>query len=100
MHQLAVRPWVPTERGWRLALWLGWVAWTAIRLPTLALLVILEPVVRLLLAGGALLMTLTAIFYAIVRPAPAGPVLGMVGVAVGLFLLLAVYYALLKAVRA
>jgi hypothetical protein len=79
---------------------LGRLAWTVIRLPIFALLVILEPVVRLLLAGGALLITLTAIFYGLVRPLPHVPVFGMLGLAVGLFLLLALYYAALRALRA
>lgn len=75
------------------------LVWTAVRLPILALLVILEPVVRLVLAAGALLTTLTAGFYALVRPATHVPVWGMLAIAVGCFLLLALYYVVLNALR-
>lgn len=68
----------------------------AVRLPLFALLTILEPVVRVLLAGVALLVTLTAVFLALVRPRGTVPFFGMLAVAAGLVLLLALYYAVLR----
>lgn len=70
--------------------------WAMVRLPLLALLGVLEPLVRLLLVGGALLMTLTAIFFALVQPISTFHFLGMLGLAAGLVLLLSLYYALLR----
>ena len=70
--------------------------WLAVRLPLFALLAILEPVVRALLAGVALLVTLTALFLALVQGLAAFPFFGMLAVAVGLVLLLALYYAVLR----
>jgi hypothetical protein len=70
--------------------------WALVRLPLLALLGVLEPLVRLLLAGGALLMTLTAIFFAVVRPISTFPFWGMLGLAAGLVLLLSLYNTLLR----
>jgi hypothetical protein len=37
-----------------------WLLWQAIRWPVLALLIVLEPVIRVVLCGFALLGTLTA----------------------------------------
>jgi hypothetical protein len=70
--------------------------WTAVRLPVLAVLVILEPVVRVVLAGFALLMTLTALFFACLRPLSAFPFWAMLAVATGSVGLLALYYALVR----
>jgi hypothetical protein len=70
--------------------------WALVRLPLLALLGVLEPLVRVLLAGGALLMTLTAIFFVLVQPISTFPFWGMLGLAAGLVLLLSLYYALLR----
>ena len=77
-----------------------WTAWTIVRLPLAALLAICEPVVRVVLAGLGLLFVLTAGFFALVQPARAVPLMGMLGVAVGLLLLLALYYAILRALSA
>jgi hypothetical protein len=68
----------------------------AVRLPLLALLAILEPVMRVLLAGAALLTTLTALFLALVRPLGTFPFFGMLAVSIGLVLLLTLYYAVLR----
>jgi hypothetical protein len=71
-------------------------AWTLIRLPALALLVILEPVARVVLAGFALLMTLTAFFWVAVLGLSAFPFWRMLALAIGAWLLLAFYYALVR----
>jgi len=71
-------------------------AWTLVRLPVLALLVILEPVARVVLAGFALLMTLTALFWAAVIGLSAFPFWRMLALAIGAWLLLAFYYALMR----
>jgi hypothetical protein len=76
------------------------LGWAALRLPVVALLVIFEPVVKVLLAGAALLVALTAMFFALLEPLSAFPFGGMLGVAAGLVLLLALYYALLRVLSA
>jgi hypothetical protein len=70
--------------------------WTLIRLPVLALLVILEPVARVVLAGAALLMTLTALFWGALLGLSVFPFWGMLALAIGAWLLLGVYYALVR----
>lgn len=70
-----------------------WAAWTAVRLPILALLMVLEPVVRFVLFGLALLMTLSALLWAALKPIATFPFFGMLAFAVaciglrGLYLL-------------
>ena len=66
------------------------------RLPLLALFVILEPVVRVLLAGCALLLALNAFFFAAVRPLSSFPFWGMLAVAIGCVGLLALYYGAMR----
>ena len=84
----------------RVAFGVFWVTWAVIRLPILALLVILEPLIRVLLAGSALLITLTAFFYKLVMPHASVPFWGMLGIAVGCVMILALYYALLRLLSA
>jgi hypothetical protein len=69
--------------------------WRAIRIPALALFVILEPVVRVVLAGVALLLVLTALFYRAIGM-PHFPFWTVLALGVGSALLLALYYALLR----
>ena len=68
--------------------------------PIAALLAICEPLVRVILAGLALLFVLIAGFFALVLPLHAFPFFGMLGAAVGLVLLLALYHAVLRALSA
>ena len=73
------------------------IAWKLIRFPLVALMIILEPVVRLLLAGFALLMTLTALFLKLVLPPQAhAPFWTLLAIAVGCMAVLTVYYAILR----
>ena len=76
------------------------LAWALVRAPVAALLAICEPLVRAILAGLALLFVLIAGLFALVLPLHAFPFFGMLGAAVGLTLLLAVYYAVLRAFSA
>jgi hypothetical protein len=92
----AVRRFEPGAQGSHVALLLLRGAWTVIRLPVLALLVILEPVARAILAGFALLMTLAALFWVAVLGLSAFPFWRMLALAIGAWLLLAVYYALMR----
>ena len=80
------------------AVWAGLCAtWKVVRFPVVALMVILEPVVRLLLAGFALLITLTAFFLKLVMPPPAHvPFWTLLAIAVGCMAVLTVYYAILR----
>ena len=71
-------------------------AWTLIRMPILALLLILEPVARVLLAGFALLMALSAFFWLAVLGLAVFPFWRMLALAIGAWLLLALYHALTR----
>ena len=79
----------------RVALALLLVLWLAIRLPVLWLLVILEPVVRLVLSAIALLVTLTAILLEFIGP-PSFPFLGVLALGLGAYAVLAVYEGLIQ----
>ena len=70
--------------------------WTCVRLPLLALLVILEPLVRLALSALALLLVLTALFFEAVS-ARATPFWAMLGAGVGCVALLALYQGVIRA---
>jgi len=76
----------------------AWLLWQVVRLPTFTLLVILEPVVRAVLGGLALLGVLTALVLK-VAAAPHFPFLGMLGASIGCGLVLAGYHALLRVLR-
>lgn len=71
-------------------------SWNVVRLPIVATLAVLEPVVRTILAGIALLGILTALFSEFVVRAPNFPFWPMIGVSVGSALLLMVYYAVMR----
>ena len=72
-----------------------WLIWQGVRIPALAFLVILEPVVRLVLAASALLLVLTALFYRAIGM-PHFPFWTMLALGIGSLLLLALYYALMR----
>ena len=76
------------------------MAWNFLRIPLLAVLTVLAPVVRLVLGGLSLVSLLMAGFYSLELPYRAFPVLGMVAAAVGLALSLSLYYLLLRALSA
>ena len=95
---------IPAERFTSIALPKGLVlgvlcaTGTTLRLAILAVLVVLEPVVRVVLAGSALLVALTALFFALVRPLSAFPLWGMLAVTAAFVMVLALYYAILRAI--
>jgi ABC-type polysaccharide/polyol phosphate export permease len=72
------------------------VAIGGVRLPILAVLVILEPIVRFVLATVALLGIITAILFESSAAAPTFPFWGMIGFSIGCVLVLALYYALMR----
>lgn len=75
--------------------------WKLLRFPVVALMIILEPIARLLLAGFALLMTLTAFFLKLVMPPQAhAPLWTLLAIAVGCMAVLTVYYAILRILSA
>lgn len=86
------------QRGWawRAALGLGMAAWTAIRLPVLAVLLLMEPIVCGLLSGVAALGVLCALFFEFVAKVPHYPFWLMMGVSAGLALLMLPYYLLVR----
>jgi len=73
----------------------GRLLWHVLRLPVLMFLVILEPVVRFVLGGLALLGVLVALFFK-AYGVPHFPFALMLGVSVGLGLILAGYHAVLR----
>ena len=97
MSVISTRALVDTRltRAANLTAYLLWLLWQSIRLPMFLLLAILEPVVSFVLGSLALLGVLTALslkFYGV----PHFPFALMLGVSVGLGLMLAGYYALLR----
>lgn len=79
----------------RTLLALLWCIWQAFRLPTLGLLLILAPVVRVLLSGFALVMTLTAFLFEFTSSRPF-PFFGVLAVALGAFGLLVLYELVIR----
>jgi len=73
-----------------------WLIWQAIRLPLLAVLKILEPIVSTMLAAAALLGTLTALFWKLASNRPDFPFLGVLALSVGCFLLLTLYHVVIR----
>ena len=71
------------------------VVWHAVRLPVLMLLVLLEPAVRVVCAGLALLGVLATIFFKLVGP-PNFPWFTMLAISLGFALLLVLYYAVIR----
>ena len=73
------------------------LSWRLIRFPVAALLSILEPLARLLLAGSALLLTLTAFFLKVVMPPEAHAAFWtLLALAVGCIAVLTIYHAALR----
>jgi hypothetical protein len=83
-------PSITTGRG------LARLGWHAIRLPILATLAVLEPVVRTLLSGLALLGILMALFFEYLIRLPNFPFWLMIGLSIGCALLLTAYYSLMR----
>ena len=77
------------------------VLYAAVRLPVLTLLVILEPVVRVLLSGLALLFVLVAVLLELSAPrALHVPFWGMLSTGIGCAWILALYYWVLRILSA
>jgi len=85
----------PRNTGERLALALLWCAWQAVRLPLLGVLLILEPVVRVVLSAFALIVTLTAFFFEFASTRPF-PFFGVLAVGLGAFGVLVLYECLIR----
>lgn len=73
-----------------------WLILQAIRVPVLALLMVLEPVVSTVLVAAALLGTLTAFFWKLASDRPDFPFLGTLALSLGCFLLLALYHGVIR----
>ena len=71
-----------------------WLVWHAVRLPLLALLIILEPLVAVALSAAAVVGVVTACFIKLSGDLPHFPFWGMVGSSVGCMLLLMAYHAI------
>jgi len=75
------------------------ILWAGARFAIVALLVIVEPALRFVLGCVALLLTLMAAFYVVVRPALHVPVGAMLGLALGAVLLIGAYSATIRILR-
>ena len=75
---------------------LGWLLWQAIRWPILALLIVLEPLVRVALGLFALLGTLTALFWRIAVDPPGFPFFTILAISLACIPALAMYYLVLR----
>lgn len=84
-------PGAETREPWRAALSLIWMV---VRLPLLALVVILEPFVTIILMGVATLGVLTSLFNEFVLKLPHFPFGLMMAMSIGSALLLLPFYAL------
>lgn len=73
-----------------------WLIWQAVRVPVLALLMILEPIVSTVLVAAALLGTLTALFWKLASDRPDFPFFGVLSVSVGCYLLLTLYHGAIR----
>jgi len=76
-----------------------WLLWQPVRFSALALLVILEPIVKFVLSASALLRLLTALFFKATLNRPDFPFWGMVVGSIGCVALLALYYGLMRLLR-
>lgn len=74
---------------------LFWLAWQAIRIPVLTLLVMFEPFVNFALSALALLVALTAIFWKLAGPKPF-PFWAALAASLACVLALALYHALIR----
>lgn len=72
-----------------------WLAWQAIRIPVLTLLVMFEPIVNFTLSALALLVALTAIFWKLADPKPF-PFWTVLAASLACVLALALYHALIR----
>ncbi len=72
-----------------------WFLWQLVRLPVFTVLVVLEPIVRLVLAGIALLAILISMFFEFSGAAPQFPFWGMLGLSLICGLMLLSYYGLI-----
>jgi hypothetical protein len=72
------------------------LSWHAIRLPILALLIVMEPFVCAICSGIAVLGVVFAVFFEFLIRLPNFPFLLMMGISAGFALLLFPYYLLLR----
>jgi hypothetical protein len=87
-------PWSSTALG--VLAGLLWLIWQAIRLPVLAFLMILEPIVSTVLVAAALLGTLTAFFWKLASDRPDFPFFGVLALSLGCFFLLTLYHGAIR----
>ncbi len=73
-----------------------WLAWQTIRLPILALLMMIEPILDFALSALALLIALTALFWKLADPKPGFPLWTTLAASLACVLLLALYHALTR----
>src|SRR3954471_14672351 len=90
-------PHAPESRAVRIVSGLFNVIWHIVRVPCGAMLALLEPIVSTVLAGIALLLLFTALFYRFAAPPnPEFPFWGMIGMSVACVLLQVLYRSLMR----
>ena len=75
---------------------LGYAAWMVVRIPILALLIVLEPVVSFVLTGLSLLGILTALFWKWTSADPRFPFWTMLALSIGFAVVLILYERLIS----
>ena len=83
-------------RGWTLALSLLWILWQIVRLPLLAVLIVLEPFVSLVLTGFGFLGIVMAFILKFSGDLPHFPYWLTISSSVGAILLLMAYHLLIR----
>ena len=84
-----------TSRGWTLAWSLLWVLWQVVRLPVLAVLLVLEPFVSLILTAFGFLGIVIALILKFSGDLPHFPFWTVMAFSIGAVLLLMVYHAII-----
>lgn len=83
-------------RGWTLAWGVLWILWQVIRLPVLAVLLVLEPFVSLVLTAFGFLGILVALILRFAGDLPHFPFWTMMAFSIGALLVLMAYHALIR----
>jgi peptidoglycan/LPS O-acetylase OafA/YrhL len=94
-HSLSYGDRSDAPRGWMLAWGVLWILWQVVRLPVLAVLLVLEPFVSLALTGFGFLGLAVALILKFSGDLPHFPFWWMMAFSVGAILLLMVYHALI-----
>jgi hypothetical protein len=79
------------------ARYLAWMIWRLVRLPLLALLILLEPFVRTILSGVSLLGIVSTLVFKTVASSRGFPLWGTLTLSLGCMMVLMGYYTVIRA---